>query len=84
VTPQEILEVLACPDVEVEPPLDVMLPDHLVPPERLAADMQVGFCWGARGRGFQCARGGGGMLVGVGAAQDNQRLADMLATQHGC
>jgi hypothetical protein len=41
VSAEEILEVLACPDIEPEPPLDVMLPDHLVPPERLAADLQV-------------------------------------------
>jgi len=41
VTAEEILEVLASPDVEVDPPADVMLPDHLVPPERLAADLQV-------------------------------------------
>jgi hypothetical protein len=44
VSEAEILEVLACPDIEVEPPLDVMLPDHLVPPERLATDLQVGCC----------------------------------------
>lgn len=39
----EILSVLSSPEIEVDPPLDVTLPDHLVPPERLETDLQVGF-----------------------------------------
>lgn len=43
VSEAEILSVLSSPEIEVDPPLDVTLPDHLVPPERLETDLQVGF-----------------------------------------
>jgi hypothetical protein len=59
VTPEEILAVLACPDVELEPPVDVMLPEHLVPPERLEADMQVRVLKGCVCWPGLCVKGGG-------------------------
>jgi hypothetical protein len=85
VSEAEILEVLACPDIEVEPPLDVMLPDHLVPPERLATDLQVrlweaGFLWGG-GHGQSGA--GGGRAAAADILVPPERLATDLQVGGG-